>query len=58
MALSFIDRYFERATYCVPVTEFQTIGATAIMIAVKMEEVCIPDVAHFASLAGKNNLRV
>jgi len=58
MALSFIDRFFEKATYRIPVTEFQTIGITAVVIAAKMEEVYLPDMHHFATLAGKNNLRV
>lgn len=55
-ALCFLDHYFEKATYVIPVTEFQTIGVTTIVIAAKMGEVYVPDSDYFAAATGKNNV--
>ena len=48
MSLAYIDNFFSRATYLIPVEEFQTIGACAIFLASKMEEICLPDVKFFS----------
>lgn len=51
-AVYFIDKFFELSPSLIPVSEFQTIGITAVAIAAKMEEIYVPDNAYFCSATG------
>jgi cyclin E len=51
-SLALIDQYFFRATYIIPVEEFQIIGVTSIWVAAKMEEIYVPAVRYFSKATG------
>jgi cyclin E len=51
-SLALIDHYFFRATYIIPIEEFQVIGVTSIWVAAKMEEIFVPAVKYFSKATG------